>query len=418
MRPVRTVRLLLGAVLLALSLAAAPAGAQARPQDHGRQPQAAGPTGDRDGREVGYKHVCAPPTGPDRASCMALLRTDLPPLHTAKDESQIPGYHPEDIQSAYDLPRHGGAGRTVAIVNAFDNPNAESDLAVYRRTFHLPPCTTANGCFRKINQNGGTTPPPTTDPTWALETSLDLDAVSAACPDCKILLVEANNNLLVSSLLPAVDQAVAQGAKFVSMSWAAPEQPAETTLDTHFPPGIAFVAGSGDSGYPDQNYPATSRYVTAAGGTTLHRIPTHNGYRWSETAWLGSGSACSLYEPKPAFQHDPGCPRRTTVDISALASPFPGFAIYNTFSGSGWGVSGGTSLASPLIASMYAIAGTPGPTDRPNSYPYAHPGAFSDVLAGYNSFAGCSPAYLCVARPGYDGPTGLGTPRGVRGLRP
>ncbi|MFF5020133.1 S8 family serine peptidase [Streptomyces sp. NPDC001165] len=359
--------------------------------------------------------------GPDRASCMALLRTDLPPLHTAEDESQIPGYHPNDIQSAYELPRHGGAGRTVAIVNAFDNPNAESDLAVYRRTFHLPPCTTANGCFRKINQNGGTTPPPTTDPDWALETSLDLDAVSAACPDCKLLLVEANNNRLVSSLLPAVDQAVAQGAKFVSMSWVVPEQPAEVTAgDAHFPAGIAFVAGSGDSGYPDQFWPAASRYVTAAGGTTLHQIRTHDGYRWSETAWSGGGSACSLYEPKPPVQQDPGCPRRTTVDISAVGAPATGLAFYDTFSGfvSGWGVVGGTSLSSPLIAAMYAIAGTPGPTDRPNSYPYAHPSAFHDVVSGFNFPPVCTPAYFCAARPGYDAPTGLGAPRGVRGLRP
>ncbi|WP_316759437.1 S53 family peptidase [Streptomyces herbicida] len=364
--------------------------------------------------------MCAPSPGPDQASCLALLRTDMPPLHYAKDESQIPGYHPKDIQSAYDLPRHGGDGRTVAIVNAFDNPNAESDLALYRRTFHLPPCTTANGCFRKINQNGGTTPPPPSPPTfpnWALETSLDLDAVSAACPECKLLLVEANNNLIASSLLPAVDQAVAQGAKFVSMSWAAPEQPAETTIgDAHFPPGIAFVAASGDSGYPDQFWPAASRYVTAAGGTTLHRIPTQHGHRWSETAWSEGGSACSLYEPKPSFQHDPGCPRRTTVDISADSDPNTGLAIYDSFFTGGWGVGGGTSESSPLIAAMYAIAGTPGPTDRPNSYPYVRPRAFYDVVSGFNG--SCAPAYLCVARPGYDGPTGLGAPRGVQGLRP
>ncbi|MFI6448064.1 hypothetical protein [Kitasatospora sp. NPDC050543] len=181
----------------------------------------------------------------------------------------------------------------MAIAVAFDDPSAESDLAVYRAQFHLPPCTTANGCFRKINQDGGTTPPPNADPGWALETALDTDAVSAACPDCHILLVEADNGMSVN-LLTAVDQARLQGAKYISMSWGAPEFPAETIFDQLYfnHPGIAYVAGTGDTGYPNLIWPGASRFVTAVGGTVLnrerpeeepHSDPSRRRRGWTET---------------------------------------------------------------------------------------------------------------------------------------
>ncbi|MFK0256626.1 S8 family serine peptidase [Streptomyces sp. NPDC090445] len=314
----------------------------------------------------------------------------------------------------------------MAIVVAFDNPNAESDLAVYRSTFGLPPCTTANGCFRKINQNGGTTPPALTDPGWASETALDIDMVSAACPACKILLVEANDDTF-GNLLTAVAQARTQGAKYISMSWvdANGENNVQPVLDQIYfnHPGIAFVGGSGDVGGV-VHWPAASQYVTAAGGTSLRRnflpVPGPQLLRlgWYESAWQGSGSGCSQVQPKPAFQNDPLCPRRTSADVSAVADPATGVASYNTFGGApGWAVTGGTSASSPLIASMYALAGTPGPTDRPNSYPYAHRLNFWDIDRGV---AGPCPSntYLCRAVRGYDGPTGVGSPRGVFGLRP
>lgn len=395
-------------VSLVLGLTGTAAAAPARLSDRSARPS------DGPGA-VKARRVCNPSPGPGQASCLAMLRTDLPPLRSVQPGSQPSGYHPSDIQTAYSLPR-GGSGRTVAIVNPFDTRTAERDLAVYRRQFNLPPCTTANGCFRKVNQNGGTTQPTAADSGWAMETSLDLDAVSAACPDCKILLVEATDAYF-SNLFTAIRQAVAQGAKYVSMSWGAPEFSGETAGDSVFTPGVAFVAASGDAGYPNLIYPAASRYVTAAGGTTLRQVQGTS--RFTETAWSGGGSGCSLYESKPPFQHDAGCSRRTAVDISADADPATGLAVYDTTpvddGSTGWLVVGGTSLSSPLLAGMYAVAGTPGPADHPNSYPYAHPQAFRDITQGSNG--SCGGSYLCTARTGYDGPTGIGAPLGIAGLR-
>jgi subtilase family serine protease len=361
------------------------------------------------------------PSEPDRALCQAVVRTDLQPLTSVPLNAKPPGYGPWDIRSAYDLSGRHGKGKTVAIVVAWQNPDLESDLAVYRRQFHLPPCTTANGCLHVINQRGGTTlPPPTpsTEPGWALEPALDVDAVSAACPDCKILVVEGDDNFVGRSLLPANDQAVAQGAKFVSNSWVLSigEAPDETTLDYHFRdrPGIAFTFAAGDSGYRPA-WPATSPYVTAVGGTSLHRAYNRRG--WTETVWPGTGSGCSLYEPKPSFQHDALCANRTINDVSADADPATGLAVYNTFGsfGGGWQVVGGTSLSTPLVAASYALAGDPAPNTYPNSYPYARPWAFNDIVTGTND--PCGGTYLCTAVKGYDGPTGIGTPHGVTGLR-
>ena len=252
MRHIHILRVLLGAVPLVASLALVPAGANAQAIDAGDQRSATtatAPAAGRAGKAVASEPVCSP--SPGAVTCLAELRTDIPATaNSSSDSTNPPGYHPRDIQSAYRLPVHAGAGRTVAVVSAFDNPNAESDLAVYRRTFHLPPCTTANGCFRKINQNGGSTPPPLTNPAWATETALDIEAVSATCPRCKILLVEADTNSL-SNMLTAVAQARTQGAKFISMSWGLPENASQPALDqTYFNfPGIAFVGASGNGGY-------------------------------------------------------------------------------------------------------------------------------------------------------------------------
>ncbi|WP_319660968.1 carboxypeptidase regulatory-like domain-containing protein [Streptomyces sp. MI02-7b] len=353
-------------------------------------------------------------------ACFALRRTDLAVASRAAEPA---GYGAGDLRSAYDLPSNGGRGQTVAVVAAYDDPTAEQDLAVYRQQYGLPACTTDNGCFRKVDQRGGSDYPQP-DPEWAGEISLDLDMVSAVAPSARILLVEADSADR-ESLGAAVDQAVALGAKFVSNSYGSyydsypggGEDPAETT-DTHYDhPGVAMVVASGDLNY-GVPYPAASPYVTSVGGTSLARDPSAP-RGWSESVWSngndGTGSGCSAYQAKPAFQKDTGCPRRTVADVSAVADPATGVAVYQTYGQSGWQVYGGTSAATPIIAGVYAAAGTPAADSYPNSYPYAADSGLNDVTSGSNGE--CDPSYLCTAGPGYDGPTGLGTPRGLGAFR-
>ncbi len=355
-----------------------------------------------------------------KARCFALRRTDIAPHKGAAPLVPPAGYGPADLASAYDLPSDGGAGHTVAIVDAFDDPNAEADLAIYRSQFGLPACTTANGCFRKVDQRGGTSyPPPNTG--WAGEISLDVDMVSAVAPQAHILLVEADDNSN-DNLGAAVVEAVALGAGYVSNSYGSGydstpgsgEDPSEVTeLDPFYNhPGVAIVASSGDSAF-GVSYPAASQYVTSVGGTSL--VPDGSARGWSESVWFnasgGPGSGCSLFEAKPSWQVDSGCSMRAVADVSAVADPATGVAVYDTFGSPGWTVFGGTSASSPIIAGVYANAGTPVAGTYPSSYPYEDPGALNDVTAGNNG--SCSPSYLCTAGSGYDGPTGLGTPNGV-----
>lgn len=372
----------------------------------------------------GVEQVCSTPKKGE-FSCMALRRTDVKGIKGIQPMASTPsGFGAADLQSAYNLPANGGAGQTIAIVDAYDDPTAEADLAVYRQQYGLPPCTTDNGCFKKIDQHGGTNYP-SPDPDWSGEISLDLDMVSAAAPNAHILLVEADSAYF-DDMAAAVDQAVAQGAKYVSNSYgtgytSAPgsgEDPSETTeYDPHYNhPGVAMVASSGDDDY-GVSYPAASQYVTAVGGTALKQDTSARG--WSESVWHnsygGPGSGCSLYEPKPSFQTDTGCAMRTVADVSAVADPVTGVSVYQTYGGSGWSVYGGTSASAPIIAGVYAVAGTPAPGSYPNAYPYQSPSALNDVTEGSNG--SCSPAYLCTAGPGYDGPTGLGTPNGPAAFR-
>lgn len=337
------------------------------------------------------------------------------------------GLGPSQIESAYKLGGLNAAGRTVALVDAYNDPNAASDLNTYRQAYGLPACTTANGCFKQINQSGATSPLPAGDYGWAEEESLDVDAVSAACPTCHILLVEANS-ATTSNLAAAVNTAAAQpGVAAISNSYGGAESGLELLEDSAYNhPGIAITASSGDSGYGVQ-YPAASPYVTAVGGTTLAQAGNARG--WTETAWSGAGSGCSAYEPKPPWQHDAGCSKRTVADTSADADPNSGLGVYDTDNrcGSrrlcdllielgliqgldGWAQVGGTSLSSPLTASVYALAGNTSSVVY-GSYPYSHTSSLFDVTSGSNGT--CSPSYLCTAGPGYDGPTGLGTPDGT-----
>ena len=320
------------------------------------------------------------------------------------------GYNPPDLQSAYNLPSaSAGTGQTVAIVDAYNDPNAESDLGVYRSQFGIPACTTANGCFRKVNQTGGTHYP-RNNGGWAQEISLDLDMVSAVCPNCHIILVEASSNSF-TNLLAAVDEAVALGANEISNSYGGSEFSSETGYDSHFNhPTIAITASSGDGGFGVE-YPAASQYVTAAGGTTLNRASNSRG--WSETTWSGAGSGCSAYEPQPIWQAGNTnvtsvCARRAVADVSAVADPNTGVSVYDSYAyqgSSGWLVFGGTSVASPIIASVFALAG--GVVNLSASYPYGHSTSLNDVTSGSNGSCG---NILCNATTGWDGPTGLGTP--------
>jgi subtilase family serine protease len=286
----------------------------------------------------------------------------------------IPGYHPDDIQARYGLPAHN-AGGTVAIVDAYDAPLAEADLAVYRAAFGLPPCTSANGCFRKLNQSGTAGWYPLANLAWAQEIALDLEMVSAACPRCSLVLVEANS-AQVDDLGAAVDTAATLNPAAISNSYYAPEWPAETAEDVHYQhPGIAITASAGDT--PSPSYPATSPHVVAIGGTTDH-----------------GGRGCSAYEAKPSWQTTSACSTRNAVDVAALADPQTGVAMYATTSG-GWVVAGGTSVGAPLIAAAHALSGNPAVP----GWAYAHADAFTHI-----------------APTGYDVVTGFGTPHGVGGV--
>lgn len=359
-----------------------------------------------------FKRVCAQ-AAPGQVRCHSLIRTQ-DDLATPMTSNQPVGYGPDQFHTAYQLPKTAARPTTIAIVDAYDSPTIENDLKVYSQTYKLPACTTANGCFKKVNQYGQQGSYPSANASWASEIALDVEIAHAICQNCKILLVEAKSTSF-ADLLAAEDMAVKSGATVISNSWAASEDASETRYDSHFNhPGIAITASSGDDGF-GVSYPAASPYVTAVGGTTL--VLNSNNTRKSETTWSGAGSGCSAYEPKPSWQTDTGCRKRAVADVAAVADPDTGAAVYNTTGSSkGWTVIGGTSLAAPLIAGVYALSGNTN-SIRYGSYPYAHSLGLFDVLSGSNksNSSNCS-NYLCTAGYGYDGPTGLGTPKGIRGF--
>ncbi len=376
-----------------------------------------------DAKVRSFKHACSAPAR-GHASCLALIATTAA-SPTAQAEPLVTttpaGYGPASLVSAYNLAAAAanGGGKTVAIVDAQDDPNAESDLGVYRSQFGLGACTTANGCFRKVNQNGASSPLPSGDTGWGGEISLDLDMVSAICPNCHILLVEASTASF-ANLGTAVNTAATMGATQISNSYGGSESSGITSQETQYyrHPGIDVTVSSGDGGYGVE-FPASSQYVTAVGGTSLN--PASNSRGWSETVWNGAGSGCSRYITKPAWQTDTGCARRTVADVSAVADPNTGVSVYDTYGGSrvgagGWEVYGGTSVASPLIASVDALAGGRSPGTTYGSFAYNNPSQFFDVTSGSNG--SCSGSYLCTGKVGYDGPTGIGSPNGAGPVGP
>lgn len=317
------------------------------------------------------------------------------------------GLNPADIRSAYALTASSSGGRTVAIVDAYNDPTAESDLGVYRSQFGLSSCTTSNGCFRKVSQTGSTTSLPTTDAGWATEISLDLDMVSAACPDCRILLVEASSSSF-ANLGTAVNYAASQaGVVAISNSYGGSDS-AQTSAYNH--PGIAITASTGDAGYGVES-PASFPDVVAVGGTSLSRASNTRG--WTESAWSGAGSGCSTINAKPTWQTSvTQCSKKANADVSAVADPNTGVSVYDStsYQGSvGWQVYGGTSASSPIIASVYALSGNT--AGYPASYTWAHASGLNDVTSGSNGT--CSTTVWCHAGVGWDGPTGLGTPKGT-----
>jgi len=354
-----------------------------------------------------------------RITCFARVLTDRQGMIRASGRPS--GFGPADLVSAYKLDVSINPGATIAVTSAFGYANAESDLAVYRQQFNLPPCTQANGCLTIVNQNGQTSPLPPAPPAnndWTLEAALDLDMASAACPLCKLLLVSAENNE-DNGLFMANDAAAALGATVISNSWGMvepagePLAPYEAYLNH---PGVGIFVASGDNGYNDggqgPDYPGTSQFVTAVGGTKLARA-TSTARGWTEAAWStgwffggGGGSACSLSVPKPAWQTNSACAFRASADVAAVGDPSTGVAVYNAKNG-GWSSIGGTSAASPFVAGVYALTGH-GADEL--GFAYAHGDAYYDLVKGSNGNCG---NLLCNAGAGWDGPTGMGSPNGA-----
>jgi hypothetical protein len=372
----------------------------------------------------GFRHTCRAVIVVGKQSCFALKRDGIHPKAASVTPNAIPagyGYGPSQLQSAYALTTASasdGAGRTIALVDAYDDPTAASDLAAYRSAAGLP----AVPSFEKVNQNGATSPLPSEAPEsddWTLEESLDLDMASAICPQCSIVLVEANDDS--GTGLYTAENTAASLAGYISNSWGGSEDSTDTTDDSEYfsHPGDVITASAGDSDY-GVSYPAASPDVVSVGGTHLSTASNTRG--WTESVWNdgsgeGTGSGCSSYEPQPAWQTAlglVGCTKRIDNDVAADADPDTGLAVYDTSNGNGgWNEVGGTSASSPMLAAMYALAGNAGTT--PADDIYTHTSNFYDVTSGSNG--SCSPtAYLCTAEAGYDGPTGIGTPNGIAGL--
>jgi len=356
--------------------------------------------------------VCARTVGL-AASCHAHIVTDRAghPLQFA--QPPISGKTPAQLRDAYKITANGNSSTIVAIVDAFGYDNAEADLGVYRAQWGLPACTTANGCFKKLNQRGHQKHYPAQNIGWAQESALDLDMASAMCPNCTLYLVEADSNSF-KNLGTSVNTAAALGAHVISNSYGGGESHGVAKFETYYNhPGVAVTASTGDNGYQVQA-PADMPSVIAVGGTRLVADGSSRG--WNETVWSGAGSGCSKVFAKPAWQTD-NCPRRVAADVSAVADPSTGVAVFGP-NGQGvgtWLVFGGTSVSAPLIGGIF---GANGGTVNAASTLYAHSSAFFDVTAGTNGNCGNGPRglgkrkYLCNGEVGFDGPTGLGTPNG------
>ncbi|HXB17137.1 MAG TPA: IPT/TIG domain-containing protein [Solirubrobacteraceae bacterium] len=397
---------------------------------------------------VPARRACRGSSAPSHARCLAMrllvepqgaqpaaaARPQRPAAVTAA--KPFPGFlTPERLHAAYALPNETAAGstQTIAIVDAFNDPSAEADLGVYDKTFGLPACTAENGCFRKVNENGEASPLPPTEGEWASEISIDVQMAHSTCQSCHILLVEAQTEEF-SDLAQGVDSAAKLGASEISNSYGGTEEPSLSKLESSYNhPGVAVTVSSGDCGYIDKacpeelsvgtEFPAGSPHVVAVGGTSLKE----SGGVWTSTAWSGGGSGCSqlftaqLWESSVANYSATGCDSaRGVADVAAIGDPETGVDVFDStpeFPGAatGWGVWGGTSVASPIVAGEFGLAGGAQDVAYPAATLYAHagePSALYDVTSGSNGE--CAGATICTAVPGFDGPTGLGSPLGLR----
>jgi subtilase family serine protease len=334
----------------------------------------------------------------------------IPPQSSALGKPT--GIFPGKMQIAYGFSQvaNQGQGQIIGIVDAFDDPNIESDLGTFTTEFSLRACTTANGCFTKIYATGTQ---PKKNSNWASEMSLDVEWSHAIAPQAKIILVEASGQT-TAELYQAVDVAVQNGATVVSMSWGFDEYSGETNDDSHFNvPGVTFVAASGDSGH-QSIYPAASPYVVAVGGTELTISST--GAWESETAWSGSGGGTSAYEPEPSYQASAqNTGFRGIPDVSYDADPKTGVPVYDSvgiYGLLGWVEVGGTSMAAPEWAALFAIANSmraaasKSPLNQVQFDLYPAAADFHDIVSGTNGSCGAQ----CTAGPGYDFVTGIGSP--------
>jgi len=366
---------------------------------------------ERDGNVFVVRTCGGDPMNGVSANCGAKVLTDSTgtPIETVSPNATAvtpAGFGPADLRSAYNI-TISNSTKTIAIVDAYGYPAAERDLGVYRAQYGLPPCTTANGCFRKTSQNGSPILP-VYNIGWAQETALDLDMASAMCPTCKILLVEANNNSFANLAAATQFAANQPGVVAVSNSYGAPEGSyVAQYASAYSKPGVAITASTGDSGF-GVDFPAVLPSVIAVGGTNLKRAGNARG--WTESAWTGAGSGCSGFVLRQSFQDDTLCARRSVADVSAVADPSTGVAVYGPSSGSkaAWLVFGGTSVSAPIIAGIFGSKGV----GANNAAGFWAGRAFlNDVTTGANG--SCGGLYFCTAGVGYDGPTGNGTPNGT-----
>jgi len=385
-----------------------------------------------------FKYACGDSFKPGKFDCLVIKNTSAHPDADTVQPNAIPsgnGYGPSQFQAAYGLTSASaslGAGTTVAVVDAYNDPTAASDLATYRSAAGLPALT--SGQFTVYNQNGATSPLPATAPAsddWTLEEALDVDMVSAICPLCKIDLVEATNDSGTGLYVAEETAATTLGAKYISNSWGGSEASSDTTLDSQYfgVSGVVYTASAGDGAYSaGVIYPATSPNVVGVGGTSLSTSSNARG--WTESVWKtstteGTGSGCSAFEPTPSWQSSisiitAACSHRVDNDVAADADPATGAAVYDTTNGNGgWNEVGGTSESSPIIAAVFALAGNNGNGgNKAADSIYTHTGNLNEVTASNDGT--CTPptadSVLCTATGAantYNGPTGWGTPNGL-----
>jgi subtilase family serine protease len=328
----------------------------------------------------------------------------------------VGGFTPAELRGAYGDTSTGKG--IVAIVVAYDDPSALNDFNVFSAQFGLPTESSTNQTLstnKMFQVVYGSGVQPATDSTggWENEACIDFQMAHAMAPGAKIVLVEAADNSF-EALFAAVDKAVSIGAKEVSMSWLGNEFVGEASFDVHFGiRDVSFFGASGDAGGV-VGYPSASPDVISCGGTSLF-LNSDGSYN-SERAWNGGGGGPSSQEPIPSYQvglqsydangnHVP-ITGRATPDIAAVGDFTTGVAIYNSFSGGGWFVAGGTSVATPICAGLLNASET---IHRSSAWfwMYDNSGLFRDITTGNNGFA---------AGVGYDYCTGLGTPRQANSL--